>query len=116
MQLRDKRTNLSSYKYNKDITERIIENIDDKFIDNLILYNLKIINEKNFLKLSFDSSTHYKFICDLLLKSNLRYKILDLFFILLFCNSSNIKEFSTNKSILKKNYVLKIYLFLHEYE
>ena len=101
------------YKYDKEIVERIMENLDDKFIENLILYNMKSILAKDFKAYADSSNIHTKLIIDLFYKADIRYKILDILFILLQFDISYIDEFSKKEKIFDKNYFLKglYYLF-----
>ena len=108
---------LFNLKYSKKNIYRLLQSLDDEFIDNLLLYNIKnIILKKKLIKNEYnirDSNPYFELICKLILNVNLRYKIIDLLFILLICNFQSIIEVINIKENLEKNILLKKLNYLY---
>ena len=82
---------LSSQKHHKENTSFILNNFDDEFLENLICSNVKFICESS-PKSKVTTNQYWILINNLIQNTNLRYKIMDILFILWIFDSLYLSE------------------------
>ena len=108
-------SNMNDYELPKINLNLLLQILDDDFIENLLLYNMKISHmRKNFSDNIFLNPNPYSILLKkLIINKHFRYKILDFIFILFLCDTITIKDMLEKEKKLEKNNVLKKLLYLY---
>ena len=97
-----------------------LKSFDDDFIENLFIYNIRNIfsNKTSLLKneYSFTTDDYFNLIVELIVNSELKFKIMDLFFILWIYNIYNNNITQMNFDFRKNNFLDKINYLNYEIE
>ena len=97
-----------------------LKSFDDDFIENLFIYNIRNIfsNKTSLLKneYSFTTDDYFNLIVELIVNSELKFKIMDLFFVLWIYNIYNNNITQMNFDFRKNNFLDKINYLNYEIE
>lgn len=100
---------LNAHKYNKDQAALLMQNFDDEFLENLICFNIKHTCKIS-PKSKITNNQYWILINHLIQNSSIRYKILDLLFILWNLDSIRLKELlKENPNCVNNNALLKYF-------
>ena len=95
---------LSYKKYNKEQSYKLLGIFNDEFLENIFIFYIKslIKYNKRFYKIK---NQYFKLIYKLIKNNDLRYKILDLFWIIVICDKSCINKINKDTQIIKNSLV-----------